>query len=109
MRRKSGEPAPQGDPFDPVYYSTVDEVYHCETVVPYLARLELLKRSIRRLWPDGHPTRLIQVAGTAGKGSTAKFLEAGLALRGRSGAFSSPETFDFRERFSVSGTPVSDR
>ncbi|HEX4965993.1 MAG TPA: hypothetical protein VF173_34605 [Thermoanaerobaculia bacterium] len=95
-----------GNPFDPVYYSTVDEIYHCEWILACLARHELLKRSIRRLWPAGHPTRLVQVAGTAGKGSTCRFLEAGLALAGRSGAFSSPELFDFRERFSIGGTPV---
>lgn len=94
------------EPFDPAYYSTVDEIYHCETVLPYLARQELLKRSIRKLWPGGHPTRLVQVAGTAGKGSTCRFLEAGLSLRGKAGAFSSPEMFDFRERFSVLGSPV---
>lgn len=98
---------PMQEPFDPTYYSTVDEIYHCEWILDCLARLELLKRSIRRLWPSGHPTRLVQVAGTAGKGSTCRFLEAGLSLFGRSGAFSSPELFDFRERFSIAGSPVS--
>ena len=100
-------PMEEPEPFDPTYYSTVDEIYHCEWILDCLTRLELLKRSVRRLWPDGHPTRLIQVAGTAGKGSTCRFLEAGLSLAGRSGAFSSPELFDFRERFSIAGTPVS--
>lgn len=98
---------PIEEPFVPTYYSTVDEIYHCEWILDCLARLELLKRSVRRLWPAGHPTRLIQVAGTAGKGSTCRFLEAGLSLYGRSGAFSSPELFDFRERFSVGGSPVA--
>jgi dihydrofolate synthase/folylpolyglutamate synthase len=95
------------EPLKPTYYSTVDEIYHCEAVVPILARQELLRRSIRRLWPQGHPTRLVQVAGTAGKGSTCRFLEMGLGCFGRSGAFSSPEVFDYRERFSVGGAPVA--
>lgn len=98
---------PTEEPWDPIYYSTVDEIYHAEWILDALLRQELLRQSVRQLWPNGHPTRLIQVAGTAGKGSTCRFLEAGLGLVGRSGAFCTPEMFDFRERFTIAGTPVA--
>ena len=85
------------------YYNTVDQIYHAEWSIAKLARHELLRRSIATLWPHGHPTRLIHVAGTGGKGSTCRFLEMGLACIGRAGAFMSPHLFDYRERFSIDG------
>jgi dihydrofolate synthase/folylpolyglutamate synthase len=85
------------------YYNTVDQIYHAEWSTPKLARLELLRQSIRTLWPDGHPTKLIHVAGTGGKGSTCRFLETGLSTIGTAGAFMSPHLFDYRERYSING------
>jgi dihydrofolate synthase/folylpolyglutamate synthase len=85
------------------YYNTVDQIYHAEWSTPKLVRLELLRESIRSLWPKGHPTRLIHVAGTGGKGSTCRFLEQGFGATGKSGAFMSPHLFDYRERFSIGG------
>ncbi|MEX1020195.1 MAG: hypothetical protein WDZ49_11075, partial [Litorilinea sp.] len=55
----------------------------------------------------GHPTRLIHVAGTGGKGSTCRFVEVGFGASARSGAFMSPHLFDYRERFSVNGNFVA--
>lgn len=92
---------------DFTYYNTVDQIYHAEWSAPKLARLELVRQSIRALWPDGHPTKLIHVAGTGGKGSTCRFLEMGLGTVGRAGAFMSPHLFDYRERFSIGGEFVS--
>ncbi|HXF64552.1 MAG TPA: cyanophycin synthetase [Caldilineaceae bacterium] len=89
------------------YYNTVDQIYHADWSIAKLARLELLRESIRTLWPNGHPTRLIHVAGTSGKGSTCRFLEVGLSAVGKSGAFMSPHLFDYRERFSIGGEFVS--
>ena len=85
------------------YYNTVDQIYHAEWAIQKLVRLELLRESIRTLWPKGHPTKLIHVAGTGGKGSTCRFLEMGFGTMGRSGAFMSPHLFDYRERFSIDG------
>jgi dihydrofolate synthase/folylpolyglutamate synthase len=85
------------------YYNTVDQIYHAEWSTPKLARLELLRQSVHTLWPDGHPTKLIHVAGTGGKGSTCRFLETGLSTIGKAGAFMSPHLFDYRERFSING------
>ena len=83
------------------YYNAVDQIYHAEWSTAKLARLELLRQSIQTLWPHGHPTRLIHVAGTGGKGSTCRFLELGFGCAGVSGAFMSPHLFDYRERFSI--------
>ncbi len=95
------------DAFNPSYYNTVDQIYHARWSVAKLGRLALLRRSVEMLWPQGHPTRLIQVAGTSGKGSTCRFLEAGLACLGKAGAFLGPHLFDYRERFSIDGTAVT--
>jgi len=89
------------------YYNTVDQIYHAEWTTDKFFRLELLRESIATLWPNGHPTRLIHVVGTGGKGSTCRFLEVGLGCVGKSGAFMSPHLFDYRERFSISGEFVS--
>lgn len=91
------------------YYNTVDQIYHAEWSTAKLARLEELRRSIQTLWPNGHPTRLVHVAGTAGKGSTSRMLETCLGAVGRSGAFMGPHLFDYRERFSIDGEFVSQR
>jgi dihydrofolate synthase/folylpolyglutamate synthase len=85
------------------YYNVVDQIYHTEWAAAKLARLDLLAESVAALWPQGHPTRLIHVAGTGGKGSTCRFLEMGLSCFGKSGAFFSPHLFDYRERFSIGG------
>jgi len=85
------------------YYNTVDQIYHAEWTMRKLVRQELLRMSIQTLWPDGHPTKFIHVAGTSGKGSTCRFLEVGLSCVGRAGAYMSPHLFDYRERFSLNG------
>ena len=85
------------------YYNTVDQIYHAEWSAPKLARLELVRQSVETLWPHGHPTRLIHVGGTGGKGSTCRFLEMGLSTIAAAGAFMSPHLFDYRERFSING------
>jgi len=92
--------------FDPAYLSTVDELYHDEWAARKLLRIRWLGGSIRHFWPDGHPTRLIHVAGTNGKGSTCRLLEAGLGLAGPAGAFTNPHLFDFAERCSIGGEPL---
>ncbi len=58
----------------------------------------------------GHPeqgTRILHIAGSKGKGSTALAAEALLGAAGqRVGTFSSPHLESFVERFRVDGTPV---
>ena len=89
------------------YYNVVDQIYNAEWAIDKLARLAWLRASIDALWPNGHPTHLIHVVGTSGKGSACRFLEVGLATVGTTGALMSPHLFDYRERFSINGETVS--
>ncbi|HUN22219.1 MAG TPA: hypothetical protein PK299_03690 [Anaerolineales bacterium] len=89
------------------YYNTVDQLYHSQWVAGKLSRLALLQKWMGELWQGGHPTRLIHVAGTSGKGSTTRFLESGLSLLGKTGALTSPHLFDVRERFSIDGQVIA--
>ena len=109
MKHAPPEPVIANDaqPTDFPYYNAVDQIYHVEWTLAKLARLELLRASIAALWPNGHPTRLIHVAGTGGKGSTCRFLELGFGCMGKAGAFMSPHLFDYRERFSIDGEFVA--
>lgn len=91
----------------PGYYNTIDQIYHAEWAVAKLSRQALLRRAIATLWPQGHPTRLVQVAGTSGKGSTCRLLELGFEQVGTAGALLSPHLFDYRERFSIGGAPAA--
>lgn len=62
----------------------------------------------------GHPdrkigARVVQVAGTKGKGSTARFVDSILRATGmRTGRFLSPHLADVRERISVNGEWISE-
>jgi dihydrofolate synthase/folylpolyglutamate synthase len=53
--------------------------------------------------------RIVHVAGTNGKGSTANYLAAGLRSAGHStGLFTSPHLVDFRERVRVDGVAIAE-
>ncbi len=91
---------------DPPYYNVVDQVFHADWTIQKLTRQELLRRSVAALWPEGAPARLVQVAGTSGKGSVCRMLEAALALDGPAGAYLNPHVFDYGERFSIGGSPA---
>lgn len=85
------------------YYVAVDEIYHAKWAAKQLARFRVLKEAIGHFWPepDGYPVRLIQVAGTSGKGSTSQFLQVGLSAYGKTGCYLKPHVFDFAERFVI--------
>jgi dihydrofolate synthase/folylpolyglutamate synthase len=85
------------------YYNALDQINNAEWVARRLARHALLRRTISKLWPRGHPTHLVQVAGTSGKGSVCRFLEAGFCLTVAGGSLTGPHLFDFRERFRIRG------
>ncbi|MGC9365745.1 MAG: glutamate ligase domain-containing protein [bacterium] len=85
------------------YYQIIDQIYHSEWVSKRLARFKNFQSVLEQIWPKGHPTKIIQVAGTNGKGSTVKFLESGFTLTGSTGSFTNPHLFDFKERFSING------
>ena len=53
--------------------------------------------------------RVVQVAGTKGKGSTARFLESIFCAAGlRTGCFTSPHLQSVRERIAVDGRPIAE-
>jgi dihydrofolate synthase/folylpolyglutamate synthase len=83
------------------YYVAVDEIYHANWTAKQLARLRVTREAIADFWPKGHPAKLVQVAGTSGKGSTARFIQTGLSAYGKAGCYLKPHVFDFSERFVV--------
>jgi len=98
---------PRTAPADAAYLNAVDQILHADWASAKLARLALMREWIARLWPDGHPTqRTIQIAGTAGKGSVAMLLSAGLEQAGSVGTMTSPHLFDFAERIRIDGRPA---
>lgn len=98
---------PLADPFDPAYLNVLDQIDHAPVLAMRAARLQRLRSLIARLWPQGHPTKFVHVAGTSGKGSVCRFIEAGFALEGHAGSMTSPHVFDYRERISVNGRAVT--
>jgi dihydrofolate synthase/folylpolyglutamate synthase len=93
--------------FEANYYSSVDEIYHDRWSTNKLLRIRWLKQSIDHFWPKGHPSRLIHVAGTNGKGSVCRMLEAALDKEGGAGALTNPHLFDYAERTSRHGENLS--
>ena len=88
------------------YYVAVDEVYHARWTGKQAARLEIVRQAVKHLWPKGYPVKLIQVAGTSGKGSTCLFIQAGLSEFGKAGCYVKPHVFDYAERFVVGNNQV---
>ncbi|MFC1687344.1 bifunctional folylpolyglutamate synthase/dihydrofolate synthase [Patescibacteria group bacterium] len=92
---------------DPLYYNAIDQIFHAEWTAKKLVRHKILADAIKKLWPHGHQTKLIQVAGTSGKGSVCKFIEKGFSLNSSSGSLTGPHLFDYRERFSINNQTVN--
>ncbi|WP_165226305.1 bifunctional folylpolyglutamate synthase/dihydrofolate synthase [Aquisphaera insulae] len=71
-------------------------------------RLGRMRRLLRRLDDPQRSLRIIHVAGTKGKGSTAVMLAAALTAGGRrTGLYSSPHLHRLEERYQVDGTPAT--
>jgi dihydrofolate synthase/folylpolyglutamate synthase len=73
-----------------------------------VAKQEVFREALRYFWPgpEYYPVKLIQVAGTSGKGSTCQFLQAGLSRYGRAGCYVKPHVFDYTERFVIENKRV---
>lgn len=106
MRSKSGGASKLSDWS---YYAGLDEIYHAKWTASTFARLEVFREAVRHFWPDpeGYPVKLIQVAGTSGKGSTCHYLQSGLAPYGKAGCYVKPHLFDYSERFIVGNRQVA--
>jgi len=93
--------------FEPSYLSFLDEVYHCHWSTRKKQKIARLKRAVEHFWPDGHPSRLLHISGTNGKGSVAYYLEQGFTEWGKTGSWTGPHVFDYAERFHICGKQVS--
>lgn len=79
---------------------------HVREIDMSLARVQQV---YQRLLPKGLQCKVISIAGTNGKGSTAELLSSIYHNAGyRVGKFTSPHLLVFNERFEVSGVPVAD-
>src|SRR3954471_20764818 len=76
--------------------------------IPSELRLGRMRRLLRRLGDPQDALRIVHVAGTKGKGSTAAMLAAALGAAGyRTGLFCSPHLHRLEERFRVDGREAS--
>jgi dihydrofolate synthase/folylpolyglutamate synthase len=76
--------------------------------IPAELRLGRMRRLLRRLGDPHANQRIIHIAGTKGKGSTAAMLAAALTISGvRTGLYCSPHLHRLEERFTVDGKPAS--
>jgi dihydrofolate synthase/folylpolyglutamate synthase len=101
------------------YLSALDRIYDmpshllgaAEVFVPTpeqrLERIEVTREFLDRAVPGWRDVRVVHVAGTSGKGSTAWMLAAMLSRRHRTGLITSPHLFDLRERIRVDLEPIS--
>lgn len=72
--------------------------------------LERIKSVYQKLPQIPNATSVITVAGTNGKGSTVRTIEALCQVKGISvGAYTSPHLIEYNERVQLDGTPVSDQ
>ena len=68
-----------------------------------------VRQVFKELCPDGVPFKVVSIAGTNGKGSTAEIISSIYSTAGyRVGKFSSPHLVSFNERFSLNGQDVDD-
>ncbi|MEA5510522.1 cyanophycin synthetase [Crocosphaera sp. UHCC 0190] len=95
------------DKFDPRYLVTLDEIYHSHWTTQKKQRIAFFREIIKYFWPKGHPTQLIEITGTNGKGSVAYYLEQGFKSVSRSGSWTGPHVFDYAERFHINGQQVT--
>jgi dihydrofolate synthase/folylpolyglutamate synthase len=71
-------------------------------------RLGRMRRLLRRLGDPQRSLRIVHVAGTKGKGSTAAMIAAALSASGlRTGLFCSPHLHRLEERFNVGGVAAT--
>ena len=68
-----------------------------------------VRQVFNALCPDGVPFKVVSIAGTNGKGSTAEIISSIYSTAGyRVGKFSSPHLVSFNERFTLNGQDVDD-
>jgi dihydrofolate synthase/folylpolyglutamate synthase len=93
--------------FEPAYLVTLDEIYHSHWAARKKRRMQFLREAVEFFWTNGHPSRLIHVTGTNGKGSVIYYIEQGLQSAGNTGSWTGPHVFDYAERFHINTKRVS--
>ena len=90
-----------------IYSYTDYEKRGFATYAPEFYNLDRVRTLLEMLRNPHHRFRIVHVAGTKGKGSTAAMTESILRSAGyRTGLFTSPHLHTFRERMQVSGVPI---
>ena len=85
------------------YEKSLKELYS-----PGNVDLERVRELLRRLGSPEVGLKIVHIAGTKGKGSTAAMISSVLQKAGyRVGLFTSPHLHTFRERIQIDGTPIS--
>ena len=84
--------------------------YERVAVIPYNERqlkLDRMRQLLTRLGSPDAGLRIVHIAGTKGKGSTAAMIAAMLTASGRAtGVYSSPHLERIEERFTIDGRPI---
>src|SRR4051812_11966719 len=76
--------------------------------IPAELRIGRMRRLLRQLGDPQDPLRILPIAGTKGKGSTAAMLAAALSASGvKTGLFCSPHLHRLEERFRVDGAEAT--
>lgn len=71
-------------------------------------RLSRMRRLLKKMGDPHCDLRIIHIAGTKGKGSTAAMMAAALTAAGvRAGMYCSPHLHRLEERFTIDGSPCS--
>src|SRR5258705_8470783 len=88
------------------WYGRID--YERRTPLPADLKLDQMRALLRVLGEPQRRLRVVHVAGSKGKGSTAAMLAEVLRAAGyRTGLFTSPHLCPLEERFRVHGAPIS--
>jgi dihydrofolate synthase/folylpolyglutamate synthase len=75
---------------------------------PAALRLRRMRRLMRRLGDPHLGLKIIHVAGTKGKGSTAAMIASALSAAGiRAGLYTSPHLHRLEERYQIDGAPIT--
>jgi dihydrofolate synthase/folylpolyglutamate synthase len=105
------EPAEYVEVLDRIYDLSKHLLDRSEVFVPTpeqrLERIRVTREFLDRAVPGWRDIRVVHVAGTSGKGSTAWMLASMLSRRHRTGLVTSPHLFDLRERIRVDLEPMT--
>jgi dihydrofolate synthase/folylpolyglutamate synthase len=100
-------PAPPPDEGRRFWYGLINYEQRSPAATDF--KLDRLRALLARLGDPHKRLRIVHVAGSKGKGSTAAMLAAVLGRAGyRTGLFTSPHLCRVEERFQVDGQPISD-